>query len=179
MKRVLVVVLGCALHACSQLPVSSEPLDPTVGDEAAIGGSDEEVVTAASPQDSDLERPRLLLLRQQYCLEPKAQRRAKIERYGSRIDTQSQLDRLLLMSCELAAFSSSIPAAVTQIRNAQEWSSEDLAFFAFLKESTDALRAAEAKRYALQVQLEDTIQGITHIEEAIDSRGGDHRLAEE
>lgn len=181
MKRVLIVMLSCALHACSQFQMSSEPMDHAESDghEAPIDQNDGAISQEISVQANEHAAQDLLLLRQQYCLEPRAQRREKIQSYDSSGDTQLRLEQLLLMSCELATFSAPIHTALARLRDAREWSPEDLAFFTFLKESTDALRAVEAKRYALQMQLEDTIQGITHIEEAIDARGGDHHLAEE
>ena len=153
---------------------------PAGDNQAMTDNSDTEAAEEKlSATESSSSSNGLLLSRQQCCAEPRMQRHEKIRRYQSSSEPDLQLERLLLMSCEITAFGTSIRAALIQLQPTQEWQPEDLAFFALLKESAEALQAAEAQRYALQTQLEETIQGITHIEEAIDARGGDHRLAEE
>lgn len=115
----------------------------------------------------------LLMSRQTLCALPAAEAGT----LSGTADEAGQLHQLLLMSCDMRNHRAAIGEMLADLRT-REWPDGYAAFFDLVQASTDALETLEQQRDALQRRLDETIRGITHIEEAIDARRESGHLAE-
>lgn len=173
MKAVSIAMLCLALCSCSHLRAPEES-----GSVARVA---DEVPAPApglvSPAD-------LLVSRQAYCAEPAAHRdgiagEALENGVTGSIEAADQIERLLRMSCDMRLNYRSIDRILAALRADRSWPTSYLALFDLMQAGADAVKSLEQQRAALQIRLDETIRGITNIEEAIDARRGKNHLAED
>jgi hypothetical protein len=112
----------------------------------------------------------LLAHRATLCAADDTERQRLMTSYDDTHDHRQQFERLLLMSCDPFQHRDSLGEALQVASLNPDWSEDQRAFLAIMESHHHALERLEAERQVLERQLEDTIRGISEIEEDIDGR---------
>lgn len=121
----------------------------------------------------------LLQCRAKLCETQDAYRETLLGFYQGAEDPEQNFERLLLMSCDLYRHHDEFPETLQAAAAKSDWPEDHRAFMQMMASHRQALSRLEARREALERQLENTVRGISDIEEAIESRPGNDRSSGE
>jgi hypothetical protein len=140
----------------------------------ALGGC---TFIAATPPGVALlcpETESLLRCRAELCATEEAYRETLLGFYEGAEDPEQNFERLLLMSCDLYRHHDALEETLQAAALKPDWPADHRAFMEMMATHRQAFTRLEARRQALERQLEDTVRGISEIEEAIDVRPGNN-----
>jgi hypothetical protein len=111
----------------------------------------------------------LLVYRASLCAGAAAERQRQLASPRDEADHRQQFQRLLLASCDPWQHREELRQALEAISLKQDWSEDERAF----------LRLMESHQESLRQQMQETIRGISEIEDAIEGRPDRESLARE
>lgn len=102
----------------------------------------------------------LLLYRDRLCDLTEDERLQRLSSLSSEADHQQQLQRLLLASCDPWRHREALQQALQAVSQKQDWSADETAY----------LKLMQSHQTALEQQRQETVRGISEIEDVIEQR---------
>lgn len=160
-KRCLLLTVLLLPAACATLDRPAPDTDPETAEETAPAVADAESETKTDES--------LLVYRASLCAGAAAERRRQLASPRDEADHRQQFQRLLLASCDPWRHREELRQALEAASLKQDWSEDERAF----------LRLMESHQESLRQQMQETIRGISEIEDAIERRPDNGPLAQE
>ncbi len=160
----------CLLLIVLLLPAACATVDRPAPDTGTAPETAEEIGPAVADAESETKTGEsLLVYRASLCAGGAAERRRQLASPRDEADRRQQFQRLLLASCDPWQHREELRQALEAASLKQDWSEDERAF----------LRLMESHQESLRQQMEETIRGISEIEDAIEGRPDNGPLAQE
>jgi hypothetical protein len=158
----------CLLLAVLLLPVACATVDRPAPDIDTDPAATEKTTPAVADAESEAGES-LLVYRASLCAGAAAERQRQLASPRDEADHRQQFQRLLLASCDPWQHREELRQALEAASLKQDWSEDERAF----------LRLMESHQESLRQQMQETIRGISEIEDAIEGRPDRESLARE